>query len=71
VLKICKKEAIFKIPNVLVIKTINGLSCLRLLLTIIKLMLFMLLAACEDSSERMVKAITPVVNTANANAHGA
>jgi hypothetical protein len=47
-LKICKKEAISKILNVLVIETVVGLLCLCLLLTIIKLTLSMSLAACED-----------------------
>jgi hypothetical protein len=48
VLKICKKEAISKILDVLAIKTVVGLSRLCLLSTIVKLMLSVSLIACED-----------------------
>jgi hypothetical protein len=48
VLKICKKEAMFKISDVLAVKTVDSLSRLYLLLTIVKLTLFMLLIAYKD-----------------------
>jgi hypothetical protein len=48
VLRICKKEVIFKILDVLAVKTVVGLLCLRLLLIIVKLTSFALLAACEN-----------------------
>jgi hypothetical protein len=48
VLKIYKKEAIFRILDVLAIKIINGLPRLRLLPIIIKLMLSTLLVAYKD-----------------------
>jgi hypothetical protein len=48
VLRICKKEAMSGILNVLAVETVNSLPCLRLLLIIIKLTLFMSLAAYEN-----------------------
>jgi hypothetical protein len=48
VLKICKKEAISEILNVLVIETVVSLPRLRLLPTIIKLTLSMLLVAYKN-----------------------
>jgi hypothetical protein len=47
-LRIYKKEAISRISDVLAIKTVISLPRLRLLPTIVKLMLSVLLAACED-----------------------
>jgi hypothetical protein len=48
VLRICRKEVISEILNVLAVKTVVGLPCLRLLPTIVKLMLSALLAAYKD-----------------------
>jgi hypothetical protein len=48
VLKICKKEAISKILDVLAVKTVVGLSYLCLLLIIVKLTLSVSLAAYKD-----------------------
>jgi hypothetical protein len=59
------------ILNILVIKTVVSLPCLRLLLIIIKLMLSMLLIACKDSFKKVVKAITPANSLFSANAHSA
>jgi hypothetical protein len=47
-LKICKKKAISKILDVLVIKTVVSLPYLRLLPTTVKLILSMSLAAYAD-----------------------
>jgi hypothetical protein len=48
VLRICKKKAISKILDVLAIKTVVGLLCLRLLPTTVKLMSFASLTAREN-----------------------
>jgi hypothetical protein len=48
VLRICRKEAISGIPDVLAIETVVGLPRLRLLSTTVKLMSSASLAACED-----------------------
>jgi hypothetical protein len=48
VLRICKKEAISGILDVLAVETVVGLPRLCLLPTTVKLMLSTLLAACED-----------------------
>jgi hypothetical protein len=48
VLRIYRKKAIFKILNVLAVKTVVGLPRLCLLPITVKLTLFVLLVACED-----------------------
>jgi hypothetical protein len=48
VLGICKKEAIFGIPDVLAVETVDGLPRLRLLPTIVKLTSSTSLAARGD-----------------------
>jgi hypothetical protein len=68
VLKIYKKEAIFGILDILVLKTVDGLFCLCLLPIIIKLTLFTLLALIRIGSEKIVKTATSGANTASTNA---
>jgi Na+/phosphate symporter len=71
VLRIYKKKAIFKILDILTIKTVVGLSCLCLLLTTIKLMSFTLLTAYKDRLRKIIKAVTSANNLSGAGAHSA
>jgi hypothetical protein len=71
VLKICKKEAISEILDMLAIKTVVNLSCLRLLFIIVKLTLSASLVAYKNKLWEGDKVTTLANNLSGANAHDA